>query len=103
MPSDFVPKRRLISNVTNDVLAEVTTTENHGYETGYVVRVNVPEVYRMSLFAQAKIVVTGTTTFLTDIDTSNQPPFVAPVFVADGPGFTEAQVVPMSGVTDNIA
>lgn len=103
MPSDYVPKRRLIFNVTNAVNAEVTTTEDHGYETGYVVRVNVPEAYGMSLFAQAKIIVTGTTTFLTDIDTSNQLPFIPPVFVPDGSGFTNAQVVPISGVTDNIA
>lgn len=103
MPSDFVPKRRLISNVTNAVGAVVTTTEDHGYETGYVVRVNVPQSYGMSLYAQAKIIVTGTNTFLTDIDTSNQPPFVSPVFVPDGSGFTNAQTTPISGVTENIA
>lgn len=103
MPSDFVPKRRLIFNVTNAVNAEVTTTEDHGYETGYVVRVNVPGSYGMGLFAQTKIIVTGTTTFLTDIDTTNQLPFTPPVFVPDGSGFTNAQVTVISGVTDNIA
>jgi predicted HAD superfamily phosphohydrolase len=45
MPSDFVLKRRLLSNVTNALRAIVTTTEDHGYETGQIVRLIVPLVY----------------------------------------------------------
>ncbi len=103
MNSNFVPKRRLIENVTNALAAVVTTIEDHGFETGYVVRVIVPQSYGMSLYAQAKIVVLTTDSFITDINTINQSPFVEPTFVPDGTGFTQAQVVPISGVTDNIA
>jgi len=45
MPSDFVPKRRLLSNVTNALRAIVTTTEDQGYETGQIVRLIVPLAY----------------------------------------------------------
>lgn len=99
--TDFVPKRRLISNVTISTTAEVTTTEAHGYETGYVVRVFVPAAYGMSLYQQATIAVTGANSFLTNIDTSSQLPFVPPTFTPGGVGFTDAQVIPMSGVEDN--
>lgn len=98
--SDFIPKRRLIADVTISRNAEVTTTEDHGYSSGYVVRVIVPTVYGMSLYKQTKILVTGATTFTTEIDTLNQFPFVEPSFP---PAFTQAQVVPMTGTTDNIA
>ena len=101
--ANLTPKRRLISNVTNAVGAEVTTTAAHGYSTGYVVRVIVPEAYGMSLYNQATIEVTSDTTFITDLDTSTLDPFVAPVFVPDGQAFTEAQTVPISGTTDNVA
>lgn len=101
MPSDFVPKRRLISNVTNALRAVVTTTEVHGYETGQVVRLIVPFAYGMSLdYVQAIIEVLSANTFETDVDTRNQNSFVEPTFP---PGFTQAQVVPISGVEDNIA
>jgi len=99
----FVPVRGLIDSVTNEVNAQVTTTTDHGYLTGYVVRVIVPPVYGMSLYNQANIVVTSPTTFTTDLDTSNQLPFVAPTFAANGQAFTPAQVVPISGTEVNVS
>jgi hypothetical protein len=99
----FVPVRQLIDDVTNEVNAEVTTVDDHGYLTGYVVRVIVPQAYGMNIYEQTKIVVTGTKTFTTTIDTSWQNDFVAPTFVANGQGFTEAQVIPISGTTDNVS
>lgn len=98
--SDFVPVRRLIGNVTVAEKAVVTTTEDHGYETGYIVRVIVPRVYRMNLYQQTKIIVIDSTSFLTEINTLSQSAFVAPSYP---PAFTNAQVVPISGVEDNIA
>lgn len=100
--SDFTPKRKLIADVTISATAEVTTTDPHGYQNGMVVRVNVPAAYGMSLYQQTKIVVTGDTTFQTTIDTLSQFPFVEPVFDGTNP-FTQAQVVPITGVEDNIA
>lgn len=101
MSADFVPKRRLLSNVSNALRATVTTIEEHGYETGQIVRLIVPLAYGMHLnYVQAQIEVLSPTTFETDVNTSNQLPFVEPIFP---PGFTQAQVVPITGVEDNIA
>lgn len=100
-PTDFVPKRRLISDVTRALNAEVTTSEDHGYETGLDVRLIVPKSYGMELqFVPTEISVTSSTQFTTTVDTRSQDPFVAPTFP---PGFTDAQTVPISGVTDNAA
>lgn len=101
MASDFVPKRRLIADITNALQALVTTTEDHGYETGQFIRLIVPVQYGMHLdYVQALIEVTSATQFLTDVDTRNYNDFVEPTFP---PGFTPAQAVPISGVEDNIA
>lgn len=100
-PSDFIPKRRLISDVSREVNAVVTTSEDHGYESGLDVRVIVPLAYGMELqFVSTLIEVTSSTQFITAIDTRTQEPFVAPTFP---PAFTDAQVVPISGETDNAA
>ncbi len=101
MPSNFVPRRRLISTVTRAQNAVVTTTEDHGYETGLDVRLWIPLAYGMSIrFVQTRITVTSDTEFTTDLNTVSQNPFVAPTFP---PAFTNAQTIPMSGATDNIA
>jgi len=100
--SDFTPKRMLISDVTISTSAVVTTTEPHGYQDGMFVRVNVPVPYGMSLYQQTRIIVTSSTEFQTTINTLNQSPFVQPVFDGSNP-FTQAQVVPISGVEDNVA
>lgn len=98
MPSDFVPKRRLVSDVTIASKAVVTTDEPHGYETGLLVRLFVPADYGMSIYQETYIVVTGDTTFITQLDTTSQRAFVVP-----SEPYTQAQVVPITGVTDNIA
>ncbi len=67
-----------------------------------VIRVNVPATYGMELFDQTLIVVTGATTFYTQIDTSLMDPFVAPTLYPPV-GFTPAQCVPITGTTDNVA
>ncbi len=99
--SNFVPRRRLISAFTLAENGAVTTTENHDYESGLDVRVFVPREYGMDIdHVQTQITVTSNTEFTTDINTVFQAPFVAPNFP---PAFTDAQTVPMSGATDNIA
>ena len=98
MPSDFVPKRRLVSGVTIASKAVVTTTEAHGYETGLLVRLFVPADYGMSIYQETYIVVTGDMTFITQLDTTSQRTFIVPA-----QPYTPAQVVPITGVTDNIA
>lgn len=101
MTSNFVPKRRSVTNVTNALNAVVTTSEDHGYSTGQIVRMIVPKAYGMSLsYIQTPIEVLSPTSFQTNINTSNQLTFVTPIFP---PAFTPAQVVPITGVVDNIA
>lgn len=101
MPSDFVPKRRLLSEVSRGVQAAVTTTEAHGYETGFRVRLIVPKAYGMDLdYVETNITVTGETTFNTDLNTVSQLAFSAP---STPPAFTQAQVVPITGVYQNAA
>ncbi len=100
-PPDFVPKRRLVVDVSRALNAAVTTDEEHGYETGLEVRLIVPLAYGMELqFVPTIIQVTSPTQFTTTVDTRSQEPFVTPTFP---PSFTNAQVVPISGETDNIA
>jgi hypothetical protein len=100
--SDFVPKLNLIQNVSNSERAVVTTVSAHGYSEGIYVRVNVPDTYGMDIFEQTMISIIDSTSFTTEIDTSNMDPFVAPSSYPPV-GFTPAQVVPMGGTTDNIA
>ena len=98
----FVPVRCLVDNVTNAVNAEVTTTTDHGYETDQVVRLIVPPAYGMDVYEQTRVVVTGSDTFVTEVDTSSQLPFVPPAYVPGAPAFTQAQCVPITGVEQNI-
>lgn len=76
----FQPAMRIISSITNANPAVVTTTFNHQYKTGSIVRLNVPEGFGMVQANQlyAPIVVTGNTTFTIDIDTTHFQPFKAP-------------------------
>lgn len=100
--SDFEPQLNLIQGVTTAEDAVVTTVTDHGYTTGMVVRVNVPPTYGMHLYEQATILVLSATTFSTGIDTILMDPFVAPTLYPPV-GFTPAQVIPMTGVEDNVA
>jgi len=101
-PADFVPKRREISALTNAEQAEVTTTEDHGYEVGQLVRLHVPAAYGMVLNGVQGIILTvpSTTTFTVDVDTRPLFTFVTPTAP---PAFTEAHVVPITGVENNTA
>lgn len=96
MTSNFVPKRRLMSDITNATAAEVTTTEAHGYEVGQLLRFVVPEEYGLLLnYKVGKVkTVPSDTTFTTDIDTSALADFVAPTAP---PSFTQAHVTPITG------
>lgn len=99
---DFVAKARLVSNVTNARNAVVTTTEDHGYQDGYVVTLIVPQAYGMYIpFKNGTITVISPTSFEININTLPLKSFVAPTYP---PAFTPAQVIPISGfVGDNIA
>lgn len=76
----FQPAMRVITNITNAVMAEVTTMYNHLYHDGLIVRIDVPPADGMSQINQqtGQIVVTSPNTFLISIDTSHYDAFIIP-------------------------
>lgn len=90
----FKPSMRIISSITNANPAVVTTTFNHGYINGIVLRLVVPLGYGMVQANQLSgtITVTGATTFTIDIDTSLFSPFVTPATAPDN--LQSSQAVP---------
>lgn len=99
--SDPLPLPKLLSSVTNAIAPIATTTTDHGYESGWYVTMLVPPEYGMSLpMIQTKITVLDETSFACDdIDTTLQPAFATPGITS----YTQAQVIPTSGITANYA
>lgn len=77
----FVPAMRLIASITLARIPTVTTTFDHGYVDGTIVRFDIPPACGMPQINQltSPILVTGLTTFTIDIDTTLFQPFVSPV------------------------
>lgn len=77
----FQPAMRIITAITNGYPAVVTTNINHNYQTGLVVRLDIPEDYGMvqanKLFGP--IMRIDATSFSIEIDTTNFDPFTVPV------------------------
>ena len=71
---------RLISAITNANPASVTTSFDHDYGTGDIVRINIPRWFGMVQADQlvGTITVTGTDTFTINIDTSGFNTFAIP-------------------------
>ena len=77
----YQPALRLITAITNAEQAEVTTSFDHDYLTGLVVRIDVPNKrYGMIQIDKqvGTITVTGDTTFTIDINTTQYDPFTLP-------------------------
>jgi hypothetical protein len=83
----------IIASITNDFPAVVTTTADHTYLTGLIVRLVIPPEYGMTEANQlfGSIVVTGVTTFEIFIDTRYFNPFVIP-----DTQYQYAQVIPFA-------
>jgi len=98
--SNFTPRRRLISAVTNASSAAVTTTEDHGYLVDQFVRLIVPDNYGMTLaFVRGKILtIPADDQFTVDVDTTDLAIYVTPT---EPPSFTQAHVVPITGLEKN--
>ena len=100
----YQPAMRLITSITQGYPSLVTTSFDHNYQTGDIVRLFIPFGFGM---VQADnlvgtITVTGPTTFAIDIDTYNFDPFV-PV-----PGPTvfpiaQPQVVPIGEINSKLS
>ncbi len=99
----FQPAMRLVVAITNAAAAQVTTSFEHNYETGDIVRLIVPDGYGMVQVNGLKgtIEVNSPTTFLIDIDTTYFDPFVIPPDPSPQV-ITVAQVVPIGEVNSKL-
>jgi hypothetical protein len=74
---------------------------DHQYESGLIARINIPFGFGMSQLNQFEgiVMVTSTSTFTMDIDTTSFDPFVVPL---SNPGhfYTPACVVPMGEINN---
>lgn len=96
----FQPAMRIIANITRSNPAIVTTTFDHNYITGTIIRLIVPPGHGMDQADQlfGPIVVTSSTTFAISIDTTSFNPFVIP----DTPG-TCAQTIAIGEINSLLA
>ena len=76
----FQPAMRVITNITNAVMAEVTTMYDHQYQDGLIVRIDVPKADGMYQINHkiGTITVTSPNTFLISINTTLFDAFVIP-------------------------
>lgn len=95
----FKPAMRLIASITNSNPMIVTTTFEHGYISGTIVRLDIPPADGMQQADQltSPILVTSSTTFTMAIDSTNFDSFAIP---SSPPPFvnTCAQVVPIGEI-----
>jgi len=94
---DFQPALRIISNITNANIVTVTTTFDHQYIDGLIIKLNIPVGFGMQQINQqfGPIIVTGATTFTMQINSTYYDPFVVPS--GNGP-FQDPQCIPIAEV-----
>jgi hypothetical protein len=99
----YQPAMRLIAAISNSNPGVVTTTFNHQYVSGTIVRLDIPAANGMPSLNQQifPITVTSDTTFTIPIDTTNLGPFSIPM--ASPHVNTAAQVVPVGEITSTLA
>ena len=97
----YMPAMRLITAITNANPAVVTTSFDHGYISGIVVRMDVPEADGMQEIngQTGTITVTGSDTFTIDIDTTFFSPFSIPMSPSQHENIC-AMVVPIGEVNE---
>lgn len=96
----YQPAMRIIESITNAFPAVVTTTFNHQYRTGTILRLVIPLGYGMAQANQltGEIIVLTTTTFAISIDTTTFDPFTSPTVFPDT--FQYPQSVPVGENND---
>lgn len=97
----FQPAMRLIAAITNSAQALVTTTFAHQYNTGLIVRLDIPIACGMQQAntLTGNIIVVSPSMFLINIDTTTFDPFSIPVGVSPHID-TCAQVVPVGEINE---
>lgn len=84
----FQPAYRLITAISNARRASITTSFDHDFYTGTVVRLMIPDATGMGAINQSQgtVTVTSPTTFTIDIDTTYVNAFAIPtVFMSSDP------------------
>lgn len=99
----YQPAMRIISAITKSKTAVITTTFDHDYVTGTIVRLFIPDGFGMTQADKREgvITVTGPTTFSIDIDTTRFDTFAMPALFPDS--FQRAHVVPIGERTNTLA
>lgn len=94
----FVPNRHEVSSITNADPGVVTTTQAHGYETGYRVRFFFPLNVGMNQLKDKVVTITkiNDTSFSIGVDTTNFDVF-SPVGASQAP-----QVIPVGSLSDSV-
>lgn len=99
----FQPAMRIISSITNANPAVITTTIDHDYLSGEIIRLIIPDGFGMEQANNliGKITVTGTFTFSVDIDTITFDVFAAPSPLPSA--YTCAQIIPVGEISSTLA
>lgn len=97
----FRPAMRLIASITQTNPAVVTTTFDHGYGTGLIVRLDIPLADGMQQIngMTGTIIVTGSDSFTINIDATTFEPFSIPISPNPHDN-TCAMVVPIGEVNE---
>jgi hypothetical protein len=93
---------RIISAITNANPAVVTTSIDHDYVDGSIVRLLVPLIFGMTQIngKKGKITVLSSTTFSIDINTIHFDSFSIPSPLPDA--YTCAQVIPVGEIASTL-
>ena len=94
----FIPNRQQVSSITNSNPGVVTTTQSHGYESGYEVRFFFPLDVGMNQLNEKVVTVTkiDDTNFSIGIDTSQMDLF-SPVGSVQVP-----EVIPVGSFVESV-
>lgn len=97
----YQPAMRVIAAITNAFPVSITTTFNHQYTSGLIIRIDIPNGLGMEQLNQqyAPILVTGDTTFTMPIDSTFYTPFMVPT---QNSGYQDAQSVPIGEISSII-
>jgi hypothetical protein len=100
----YLPAVRDVIAITNAFPASVTTSFDHNYLSGLIVRMIVPGEYGMFQINKIKgsITVTSPTTFTIPINTTNFDTFVVPTEQPQQPLGNVAQAVPVGEDSDQL-
>lgn len=104
----YTPAMRVISAITKEIEAQVTTTVDHLYEDGLKVRIDVPKPRGLNIFGMEQIngligtvEVIDATNFTLTIDSRSFDPFSIPGMLPNA--FTCSQAIPVAEINEIVS